>query len=281
MPINNIAGYKFIALSELPELRAMLLEKCQDLAIKGTILLSPEGINMNLAGPTDNITLFKALLQSDDRFFDITFHESKSALQSFEFLKVKIKKEIITLRSPDIHPEIKRAPSITAQELKQWLDEGRDITLLDARNNYEVHFGTFKGAVNPEIDSFGAFPKAASTVNPNKPIVTFCTGGIRCEKAALHLLQEGFQQVFQLDKGILGYFKEIGSAHYDGECFVFYKSVAWNENQAAKGPQQCKLCHGPIIVAVKHSCISKAKLPAEKPQLAPLDKNVHPAPIRA
>jgi UPF0176 protein len=254
MSIINIAGYKFIALENLVELQTAFLEKCQTFALRGTILLSTEGININLAGTPENIQQFKIFLQAGARFADITFHQSQSANQPFQYIKVKIKKEIITMRAENIHPEIKSAPSISPQELKQWLDEKRDITLLDTRNAYEVRFGTFKNSINPNLNNFSEFSKVAKTLNPSKPVVMFCTGGIRCEKAALHLLQAGFPNVLQLQSGILGYFKQVGNAHYDGECFVFDERIAVDANLQVTGTQQCKSCQGPIKNIGQHVC---------------------------
>lgn len=252
--IITIAGYQFSPLTELPSLRIMLLEKCQALALCGTILLSTEGININLAGSQENIAAFKTFLKKDARFFDISFHEGEAHFQPYHLMLVKIKKEIITMRIPDIQPEITSAPTITPQELKQWLDEKRDITLLDTRNNYEVKFGTFKNAINSNIENFSEFSKVAETLNPDKPIVMFCTGGIRCEKAALYLIKEGFEQVFQLQKGILNYLKEVGDAYYEGECFVFDQRIAVNAKLEVTGTQQCKVCQSPIKQGVEHIC---------------------------
>lgn len=226
MQILNIAGYQFIALSDLPSLRDHFLNKCKELNLKGTILLSPEGINIFLAGTLVDVQAFKAFLKIDPRFAELNFRESFSAAQSFLRMKVKIKKEIITLRQQDIQPVKKRAPSLSPQELKKWLDEGRDITLLDTRNEYEIRFGTFKNAINLHLKDFCEFPAAADKLNPAKPIVMFCTGGIRCEKAALHLLKQGFADVFQLEGGILNYFSAVGDAHFTGDCYVFDQRVA-------------------------------------------------------
>lgn len=247
MHIQNIAGYKFIALAELSDLRSGLLAKCESLDLKGTILLSAEGVNLNLAGTSDKIAAFKQFLQQDTRFSDMTYRESVSQAQPFKHVKVKIKKEIITMRRDDVRPEAARAPSITPAELKQWLDENRDVTILDTRNDYEVRFGTFENAVNLQIKDFCEFPEAAEKiVERDKPIVMFCTGGIRCEKAAVHLLNAGFPEVYQLQGGILNYFAEVGGDHYDGECFVFDQRVSLDANLQETGTQQCIQCQGPI-----------------------------------
>lgn len=226
MQVLTIAGYRFILLSQLDELRSLFLEKCTALKLKGTILLSEEGININLSGEPKEMILFKDFLKQDALFFDMVFRENYSDRPSFQRLKVKIKKEIITFKKPGIRPSEKRAPTISSQELKKWLDEKQDITLLDTRNHYEVDMGTFENAVNLHLKDFSAFPKAAEKLERKKTVVMFCTGGIRCEKAALHLLDVGFEKVYQLDGGILNYFSEVGMAHYQGKCFVFDERTA-------------------------------------------------------
>lgn len=230
MQTLNIASYKFITLDNLPELRVSLLNECEALKLKGTILLSPEGINVTLAGKITAITAFKTYLTADPRFNDIAFKESYSATQPFKRLKVKLKQEIITFRLPEIRPEIQRAPAISPQQFKQWLDEGRELTILDTRNDYEIELGTFMGATQLHIQDFCEFPKAVENLPTKKPIVLFCTGGVRCEKAGLHLLNKGFREVYQLDGGILNYFSTIGAAHYKGACFVFDERIALQPN---------------------------------------------------
>ncbi len=242
----NIAGYKFISLSDLPDLRTAFLEQCLAFHFMGTILLSSEGINITLSGAVENIKLFKAYLAEDPRFSDITFRESYSNQQPFKFMRVKIKKEIITMKQPTIHPEIKKAPSITPTDFKQWLDDKRDITVLDTRNEYEVRFGTFSQATHLNIKDFSEFPSMQKKINSQKPIVMFCTGGIRCEKAALQLMEAGFQEVYQLEGGILNYFSEVGGDHYQGECFVFDHRVALDTDLQPTKNQQCIVCEGPI-----------------------------------
>lgn len=247
MQILNIAGYKFIPLMDLSALKEHLLEVCNRLTIKGTILLSSEGININLAGILDSIIDFKTELKKDSRFVTISFKESMSEDIPFQQMKVKIKPEIITMRTDTVSPEqTSRAPSLEPEELKAWLDAGRDITLLDTRNDYEVRFGTFRNAINLRINDFSEFPKASETVSHAKPIVMFCTGGIRCEKAALHMLSQGYSDIYQLHGGILNYFEKVGGDHYDGECFVFDKRVALNARLETTGTQQCVQCEGPM-----------------------------------
>jgi UPF0176 protein len=229
MKILTIAGYKFISLYEIETLRSLrfhFLEQCQSLNLKGTILLSKEGININLAGRKEAIQTFITLLKNDLRFADITFHQTYSFIPPFKRLKIKLKNEIITLRQPLVNPLNKRAKNLTPATLKQWLDEKRDITLLDTRNDYEVQLGTFRNAVQLSITDFCQFPQSLHHIKNDKPLVMFCTGGIRCEKAALYLLQHGYSTVYQLEGGILGYFTHVGGAHYEGDCFVFDDRVS-------------------------------------------------------
>lgn len=248
MQILNIAGYKFIQISDLESLRADLCARCEALGLLGTILLSPEGLNLSLAGTRQAVSDFKAELARDTRFADMRYHHTFSAEQPFQTLKVKIKNEIITMRKDNVAPlENNRAPHISPAEFKKWLDEKRDITLLDTRNNYEFRFGTFAGAINLHLRNFGELPVAVSHLDKNKPVVMFCTGGIRCEKAALYMHNKGFSEVYQLDGGILGYFAAVGGAHYRGECFVFDERVALDAYLKYNGTQQCKTCQGPIF----------------------------------
>jgi UPF0176 protein len=224
MQFINLAGYKFVPLDGLPELRTALTGCCRDLALKGTILISPEGINVFVAGTADSTAQFMATIHADPRFDGMRFKESRSETRPFERMLVKIKKEIITLRVPGLNPAARRAPAIAPADLKRWLDEGRDVVLLDTRNDFEVEAGTFRNALHLDLKSFGEFPQAADRLAPalrDKTIVTFCTGGIRCEKAAPVLTDKGFREVYQLDGGILQYFEDCGDAHFEGRCVVF------------------------------------------------------------
>jgi UPF0176 protein len=226
MEILNIAGYKFISLDGLESLRKDFLALCTVLALKGTMLLSREGINISIAGTVESIRYFRKTLKDDARFSDMTFRESYSDEQPFKNLKVKLKNEIISFRQPNINPSVTPAPAIAPSILKQWLDEQREMTLLDTRNNYEVSMGTFKGALNLNLSNFGQLPAAVQDLKKDKPVVMFCTGGIRCEKAAIYMINQGFSEVYQLEGGILNYFAQVGKDHYDGDCFVFDERIA-------------------------------------------------------
>lgn len=220
----NLSAYKFTPLEDLPALRERVLQAAKAGALKGTVLLSREGINLFVAGTRSSVDAFIDELRALPGLSDLAPKESASATQPFGRLLVKIKKEIIAFGVEGIDPARRPAPSLAPQTLKQWLDEGRPVTLLDTRNDYEVDRGTFRGAVRAGIRRFRDFPAAVQRLPrelKHQPIVAFCTGGIRCEKAGPLLQREGFENVFQLEGGILKYFELCGGAHYEGECFVF------------------------------------------------------------
>jgi len=253
-PVLNISTYKFkpFESAELPALRERLLTVCREQSLRGTILLSTEGINLFVAGEPANIHALLAEIRTLPGLADLAPKESFSAEQPFNRMLVKIKKEIIAFGVDGIDPARKPAPKLSPKTLKQWLDEGRPVTLLDTRNDYEVRLGTFKGAVDPRIDHFREFPDAVRKLPEElktRPVVMFCTGGIRCEKAGPFMVREGFQEVFQLDGGILKYFEECGGAHYDGECFVFDRRVGVDPELKETGSVLCWNCQMPLTVA--------------------------------
>jgi UPF0176 protein len=227
--VVNISCYKFVTLTDREALKADLTARCLELNLKGTILLAPEGINVFLAGSRESMDAIVAHLRADPRFADLQPKESLSATPPFKRMRVRLKKEIITMKHPLIRPEAGRAPSVAAATLKQWLDrgvddEGRSVVMLDTRNDYEVAAGTFENAVKYDIGIFSEFPPLLAQHRADyagKTVVSFCTGGIRCEKAAIHMKEIGIERVYQLEGGILKYFEEVGGAHYHGDCFVF------------------------------------------------------------
>lgn len=228
-PVLNISAYKFIPLQDTLALRDLLLQNGLEHDLKGTVLLSQEGINLFLAGAPENIDGFLAQLRSDVRFGDLQTRQSWSATAPFAKLLVKIRDEIIRMNHPAISPVAGRAPAVDAITLKRWLDcghddQGRQVVMLDTRNAFETEVGTFKNAVDWRIDKFTEFPQAVMDHRETlhgKTVVSFCTGGIRCEKAAIYMQEAGIDNVYQLDGGILKYFEACGQAHFDGECFVF------------------------------------------------------------
>lgn len=247
--ITNISTYKFAALSDLKGLREQLIAQCKAWGLKGTILLSTEGINMFVAGPRQEIDQLIALLHDVPGLEDLTPKISESDHQPFNRMLVRIKKEIIAFGVDGINPANYTSPRVDAKTLKQWLDEGRPVKLLDTRNDYEVKLGTFKNAVTMPLDHFRHFPEEVRKLPPqlkDEVVVSFCTGGIRCEKAAPFLEREGFKHIYQLDGGILKYFEEVGGAHYDGECFVFDQRVGVDPSLHETGSTQCFHCQSPL-----------------------------------
>jgi len=247
--IANIAAYKFASLPDLRALRARLLVQCRAWELKGTILLSVEGINLFVAGEHEKIDLLLAELRSLPGLSGLQPKFSETDHQPFSRMLVRMKKEIIAFGVAGINPAQRTSPKLSAKELKQWLDEGRPVTLLDTRNDYEVKLGTFKNAMPAGIDHFRDFPAAVRKLPPqlkDQPIVMFCTGGIRCEKAGPFMENEGFKKIFQLDGGILKYFEECGGAHYDGECFVFDQRVGLDPSLQETDSTQCFRCQTPL-----------------------------------
>ena len=223
-PVINISAYKFAPLEDLSGLKQNLLSAATALALKGTVLISAEGINVFVAGGAAEIAAFLERLRSVRGLEDLTPKYSESDNQPFGRMRVKIKKEIIAFGIAGIDPARRPSPRLAPQLLKRWLDEGKPVVLLDTRNAYEVERGTFRGAVKTGIRRFREFPAAVQRLPAamkEQPVVMFCTGGIRCEKAGPFLEREGFRHVFQLDGGILKYFETCGGAHFDGQCFVF------------------------------------------------------------
>lgn len=281
MEILNIAAYQFAALPDVTTWRAPVKTRCVELGLKGTILLTPEGINLFLAGLPQNVSEFLDWLRNgplfEGKFARLTVKESYSDRQPFNRMLVKLKKEIITMRHPTIRPDNQRAPAIAPRQLKQWLDQGhddqgREIVLLDTRNAFEVEVGTFEAAREFNIHHFGEFPHAVQQAADHlrdKTVVTFCTGGIRCEKAVLYMQEIGMDNVLQLDGGILKYFEDVGGAHWRGDCFVFDDRVALNPQLQETSTRQCYACRAVVTAEEQqdaryvpgHSCPQCATTP--------------------
>jgi UPF0176 protein len=253
-PIVNISAYKFVTLDNIAELRPRFQQRCIELGLKGTILLATEGINMFLAGSRAAIDGYMAWMHQDPRLADIVAKESLSDRQPFRRMLVRLKKEIITMKHPLIKPELGRAPAVSAHDLKRWLDQGHDddgkpVVMVDTRNAFEVDVGTFEQTLDYRISKFSEFPEVIAQNKAqleDKTVVTFCTGGIRCEKAAIYMRDIGYQRVYQLDGGILKYFEEVGGAHYKGDCFVFDQRTALNPQLEETTTVQCFACRAVV-----------------------------------
>ncbi len=246
---TNVSTYCFTPLSDLKDLRTRLIAQCQADSLKGTILLSTEGINLFIAGPHEAVVRLLETLRALPGLEKLGQKFSLSDHQPFNRLLVRIKKEIIAFGVEGINPAERTSPKLPAVTLRQWLDEGRTVTLLDTRNDYEVRLGTFKGAQPIGINFFREFPRALRNLAPElkqQPVVIFCTGGIRCEKAGPLMEREGFREVYQLEGGILRYFEECGGAHYDGECFVFDQRVGVDPALRETDSAVCFACLAPL-----------------------------------
>ncbi len=227
--ILNISAYRFAVLDDTESLRAQIHEQASARKLKGTVLLAEEGINLFLAGVPAHVRGFVEWLRRDARFATLEVKESPSDDVPFGKLLVKVKREIIRMNHPAIRPQAERAPAVSPATLARWLaqghdDEGREVVTLDTRNAFEVDEGRFHNAIDWRIDKFSDFPAAVLAHRDElagKTVVSYCTGGIRCEKAALYMADVGIERVVQLDGGILKYFEDTGGAHFDGTCFVF------------------------------------------------------------
>ncbi len=274
-PIVNIAAYKFLPLDDLKSRRLRLQALSAEAELKGSILLSQEGINLFVAGGEPQIERLLAELRSWPGLADLQPKISRTDHQPFRRMLVRIKQEIIAFGVPGIDPGRRTSPKLAAKQLKQWLDEGRPITLLDTRNDYEIKLGTFKNALPIGVDHFREFPQAVAKLPEalkEQTVVMFCTGGIRCEKAGPYMEQAGFKNVLQLDGGILKYFEEVGGEHYDGECFVFDQRVGLDPKLGETQSAQCFQCQSPLTQAEQEhpnyvpgkSCPYCFKTPAEQ-----------------
>jgi len=230
-------------------MRQRLLDFCKEHELKGTILLAPEGINLFVAGRHLAIEELVFELRKMPGLGNLHPKYSQSEEQPFNRMLVRLKKEIIAFGVEGIDPGVHTAPRLQPAELKKWLDEGKPVVLYDTRNDYEVKLGTFKGAVPAGIHHFRDFPEAVGRLPDDMkdtPVVTFCTGGIRCEKAAPFMERMGFKNVYQLEGGILKYFEEVGSDYYDGECFVFDQRVGVDPALRESGSVVCFACQTPL-----------------------------------
>ena len=258
MSIVNLAAYHFATIEDTAAWRPFVTERCNALGLRGTILLAPEGINLFVAGTREATDAFIDYIRHDalfeGKFVNLQFKESLSDKQPFTRMLVKLKREIITMKKPAIRPELGRAPFVDAPTLKSWLDrghddEGRPVVMLDTRNAFEVDVGTFDDALDYRITKFSEFPEVIEQNRADlegKTVVSFCTGGIRCEKAAIHMKEVGIENVYQLEGGILKYFEEVGGAHYHGDCFVFDYRTALNPQLEPTATVQCFGCRAVV-----------------------------------
>ncbi len=247
--IHNIAGYRFVNLNDRDELQTYYRSVCEDLGLKGTVLLAPEGINFFVAGTEPSVDGFVEHLERDKRFTAIQLKRSFTEYQPFNRMNVRKKNEIISVGMDSINPAEFTGDDIQPEAFKAMLDKGTPVHVLDTRNDYELRVGTFENSIDLGIRTFRAFPEAISKLPESmkdEEIVMFCTGGIRCEKASAIMLNAGFTKVKQLKGGILGYFEAVGGAHWDGDCFVFDQRVAVNPELEETEVVICFACREPL-----------------------------------
>ena len=247
--IKNIAGYRFVDLDDRDALQSSLRSLCVDLGLKGTVLLAPEGINFFLAGRSTSIDAFIDDLEKDKRFADIPLKVSFTDYQPFNRMNVRKKNEIISVGLDHIRPAEMTGEEIEPTDFKAMLDAGEPVHVLDTRNDYELRVGTFENAIDLNIRTFRAFPEAIERLPAamkDEPVVMFCTGGIRCEKASAIMMEAGFTNVKQLKGGVLGYFENVGGDHWNGDCFVFDQRVAVDPSLKETDVVVCFACREPL-----------------------------------
>ncbi len=251
------ALYKFVHLPDYKQLQEPLLSLCREHQVKGTLLLAEEGINGTVAGSREGIDALGAFLREDGRFEGLEYKESFAEKQPFFRIRVRLKKEIVTLGVPGTDPVKTVGTYVDPQQWNELLNDP-EVVVIDTRNKYEVDVGIFKNAINPETDSFREFPKFVKTnLDPakHKKVAMYCTGGIRCEKASSFMLDQGFEEVFHLKGGILKYLENTPEDEnlWQGECFVFDQRVSVVEGLAPGEFDQCHGCRHPISLQEKES----------------------------
>lgn len=251
------ALYKFVSLPDYKALREPLLEYCRAADVRGTLLLAQEGINGTIAGSREGIDSVLAHLKEDSRLADLEHKESLHVERPFLRMKVKLKREIVTMGVAGVDPNQRVGTYVDAAEWNRFVNDP-EVTLVDTRNDYECAIGSFSGAIDPALQSFREFPAWVEThLDPtvNRKVAMFCTGGIRCEKASSYLLSQGFEEVYHLRGGILKYLEQEpeDSSTWEGECFVFDDRVAVNHQLERGSYDQCFACRHPVTEEDKRS----------------------------
>ena len=264
----TVAFYKFVELADFADLKAPLLAFCEAHGVKGTILLANEGINSTIAGPEAGVRAVLAYLSADLRLADLEHKKSWSIKPPFYRMKVKLKKEIVTMGVPTANPNETVGKYVKPQDWNALISDP-DVLVIDTRNTYEVDIGTFKGAVDPRLKSFSLFPKwlmaqpqiveseahKAGEIDKKTKVAMFCTGGIRCEKSTAFLKAQGFDEVYHLEGGILKYLETVPPEQslWEGECFVFDERVTVGQGLKPGDYSLCRACREPISEADKAS----------------------------
>ncbi len=291
------ALYRFVDLPDFADLREPLLACCEAHGVKGTLLLAREGINGTIAGPEAGVLAVLAHLRADPRLADLPHKASWSEHPPFHRMKVRLKKEIVTLRVPGLDPSKTVGQYVKPQDWNALLADP-DVLLIDTRNDYEVAIGSFQGAVNPNIKTFTELPawldaQPALQGEGKKPkVAMFCTGGIRCEKSTALMKMRGFDEVYHLEGGILKYLEEIppNQSTWQGECFVFDERVSVGHGLVPGPHELCRSCRWPLspeekasphyIKGVSCAHCHGQRSPEEKAQLAERQRQVELAEQR-
>ena len=245
-----VTFYHFTPLTDFRALRESLRAKCIEQSLKGSVLLAEEGINGTLAGAEESIRAVLAYLRCDERLTAMSHKESWSDVAPFVRLKVRLKKEIVTLGVPNVNPSVETGQYIKPADWNALINQP-DVMVVDTRNRYETEMGSFQGALPVDTDSFGEFPEWVrdhQQLKPGTRVAMFCTGGIRCEKASAYLLQQGFDNVYQLEGGILKYLEDVPTEEslFDGECYVFDSRVSVNHELESGTFEMCCACGQPV-----------------------------------
>jgi UPF0176 protein len=250
MTITVAAFYKFTPLPQFRELQGPLLDALKALKVRGSVLLAEEGFNGTVAADEGSMAIVIATLANVTRCntFDVKYSSTQE--MPFKRLKVKLKKEIVTIGDVVADPNVKVGQYVDAKDWNALISDP-DVIVIDTRNDYEVAIGTFTGAIDPKTETFGAFPdfvRRTLKVDKSQKIAMFCTGGIRCEKASSFMKHEGFENVYHLKGGILKYLEDIPRAQslWEGACFVFDERVAVEHGLTASGHKMCHGCLEPV-----------------------------------
>lgn len=262
------AFYKFVALPDFAERRQPLLEFCQSQGVKGMVLLAEEGINSTIAGAPDAVHAVLAYLRADPLLADLQHKESWSDKAPFHRMKVRLKKEIVTMQVPGISPTHMAGTYVKPADWNALIADP-EVLVIDTRNTYEVEIGTFQNAIDPRLHSFAELPawldahpqlNAADAANKKTKVAMFCTGGIRCEKSTAYLRAQGFEQVYHLEGGILKYLETVAPENslWQGECFVFDERVSVGHG-LQRGPHAlCRACRQPLEAGATESPLYEA-----------------------
>ncbi len=256
-PFVVTAFYKFVTIADCSAVQRPLLKICQANDLFGTILLAPEGINGTIAGSRTGIEALLAHIRAVPGCADLEHKESYADTAPFYRMKVRLKREIVTMRQPHADPSVAVGQYVAAADWNQLIADP-DVVVIDTRNDYEMGIGSFQGAIKPDIETFSEFPdwfRQQQALHNKKKIAMFCTGGIRCEKASAFLLSEGIDTVYHLKGGILKYLETIPAEHsqWEGECFVFDQRVSVGQGLKVGSYDQCTACKMPISAHDKAS----------------------------